>query len=98
MTAFSLRVAACILLPLCMTAAFPVAAQLKEPTADQCRQMTEHMLAFMKSTLRELEKERDRDAAQKINDRAEQIVRDGRARKEHECIIWSALTRLIVHQ
>lgn len=98
MSPFSLRVAASVLFLLCMTLAVPVSAQLKEPTADQCRQMTEQMLAIMKSTLKQLEKERDRKAAQKVNERAEQIVRDGRARKAHECIIWSEFNKLIVNQ
>lgn len=83
---------------LCIAEALPARAQLKSPTEDQCRQMTEHMLAVMKSTLAQLEKESDRKAAQKLNERAEQIVRDGRARKAHECIIWSEFNKLIVNQ
>lgn len=98
MSVLFLRIAGLLLLPLCLAATLPAQAQHKQPTEDLCRQMTEQMLGVMKSTSRQLEKEKERKDAQALYERAEQIVRDGRARKDSECNIWSAVNRLIVHQ
>lgn len=76
----------------------PADAQLKSPTEDQCKQMTEQMLGIMRATPKQMEKERDRKSAESILERAEKLVKEGRAQRDRECVIWSALTKLVIHQ
>jgi hypothetical protein len=74
----------------------PAAAEYKAPTEAQCREMTNSMLKFMKSA--PLDKERDRQAAKVVIDRAERIVQDNRARHASECESWAAISKLVTTQ
>lgn len=71
-------------------------AQQKQPSEAQCRQAVDTMLQTMKST--PVEKERDKQRAQAVIERAEKAVRDNRARGASECESWAAIGRIVANQ
>lgn len=73
-------------------------AQHKAPTDAQCKQMTEHMLGVMKAMPKQVEKEKERKDALVLYERAEKIVKEGRAKGATECETWSVINKLIVNQ
>jgi hypothetical protein len=71
------------------------AAEHKQPTEAQCRQMVDEMLGIMKSTVKKVEKEKDKKEAQAVFERAEKIVKDNRARGATECESWGGIVNLV---
>lgn len=78
------------------TLAGPSGAQPKTPTEAQCRDMVNGMIQTMKSA--PMDKERDRQGAQAVIERAEKIVKDNRARGVSECESWAAIGKLVTQQ
>ena len=83
---------------LVLTLAFAATAQDKPPTEAQCRQMTEFMLREMNPAQHEAGKEKDRERAREVFERADRIVRDNRKRGASECESWAAISKLITRQ
>jgi transposase len=74
----------------------PAMAQQKQPTEAQCREAVNTMMQMMKSP--PVEKEKDRQRAKEVIERAEKIVRDNRARGASECESWAAIGKIVVNQ
>lgn len=84
------------LLAAILLASTPALAQQKQLTEAQCRDMVNSMMQMMKSP--PVEKEKDRQRAKEVIERAEKIVRDNRTRGVSECESLSAIGRIVVHQ
>ncbi len=76
--------------------ALPAAAQHKEPTEEQCRQMVDAMVRMVKTA--PVTTERDKRDARAMTEQVEKIVKDNRARGASECDSWRAIGKLAVRQ
>lgn len=85
------------ILALLLAVSIPAMAQHKTPTEAQCRQMVDGMLQTMKASTKDM-KDKDKQGAQVVIDRAEKVVRDNRARGASECDSWAAIGKIVTNQ
>ena len=65
-------------------------------TDAQCRNMTDAMVTSMKSA--PLDKEKDKQSARALIERAEKLIRENKAKGVSECQTWAAISKMVANQ